>query len=223
MSPAATQPVNLPPPEQIRELAHTIISRPEYRLDEKRVDYTPLLRRILDAIEEFFAPITDGLNSLIAASPVIGYTVVVLLIMLVVVLIYHIMYTLVATLRGPKRAKRPSEEIEIIIDPGDWETRAKEAAARGDMIGAIRYLFRAGVLRIEIARERNFRRGVTNHEILRAVSESALAGPVEMLVRTIDYKWYGGADCSPADLEQCSEAYETIRSQTEGGRHVPRA
>lgn len=219
----ATQPVKLPPPEQIRDMAHTILSRPEYQLNEQHADYTPLMERIMDFIRDLLAPISRGLDSLIEASPVIGYTVVVLMILLVVLLIYHIMYTLMNTLRGPRRASKTAPEIEIVSDPADWETRAKEAAARGDIIGAIRFLFRAGVLRIEIARARNFRRGVTNHEILRAVSESALADPVGTLVRTIDYKWYGGADCTGEDFVECSGAYNSIRNQTEGGRHVPRA
>lgn len=220
---AATPSAKLPPPEQIREMAHTILSRPEYRLNEQPADHSGLMDRIVNVIRDILSPVSKGFDALMASSPVLGYLVVIVLVVLLVALIYHILNTMMNTLRGPKRIGRLAEEIEIVVDPDDWETRAKEAAGRGDVIGAIRFLFRAGVLRIEIAREKNFRRGVTNHEILRAVADSALADPVSTLVRTIDYKWYGGGDCSDEDFDQCSEAYDSIRDQTGGPQHVPRA
>ncbi len=224
MSAAATAPAKLPPPEQIRQMAHTILSRPEYHInDQPAADHSGLLDRIFDAIRDFLEPISKGFDAIMASSPVLGYLIIVLLTVLLVVLIYHILYTMMNALRGPRRAGRPAADIEIVADPADWEARAKESAAHGDVIGAIRFLFRAGVLRIELARARNFRRGVTNHEILRAVADSALADPVAMLVRTIDYKWYGGAECSQNDFDQCAEAYASIRDQTGGPHHVSRA
>lgn len=213
----APAPAELPPAQQIREMADRILAGPDYQLHEKHADYSPWIKDILDAIGRLFAPVTRGLQSIIDASPVLGWLLVAAMVALAIALLVHILYTLFNTIRGPAGRLRALANAEEISKPEDWEKRAREAAGGGDLIGAIRFLFRAGVLRIERSRERSFRRGVTNHEILRAVGSSALAEPVDALVRTIDYKYYGGADCSAEDFERCSAAYDGIRRLTAGG------
>ena len=94
--------------------------------------------------------------------------------------------------------------------PETWERRAQEAFMNQEYIAAVRYLFRACLLRLERANKHRIRRGATNREYLRRYRETAAFEPLSRFVEVIDTKWYGGGSCVLEDYQDCAQAHSTI-------------
>lgn len=202
----------IPSPETLREKAAEIVAGSDYRLHSGQSDRSWMFSLILEVIEWILVPfrwlyaISEGLPEFLRWTIVLGVSAVGLL------LIGHIVYTFVSAVRGPKRVSGSGlDERRHRIDPADLERLAGEAARRADYITAIRFLFRASVVRLELAEKKSNRPGTTNRELLRRYrSRPAVSDPLTQLVETIDRKWYGDESCSDADYAACQSAHGDV-------------
>src|SRR6476660_6479369 len=155
----------LPPPQTIRETAKEVVARPYFHLDSPNAgDTTPLILRILRWLMKPFEWLFDSLEGLPEA---VRWLIVILCVVICVALIAHIIYTLLAAVRGPLYRKNHFQLPETKdADPRDFERRAELALSHEDYIGAIRLLFRATLRRLELFEKKKFRPGITNRELL---------------------------------------------------------
>jgi hypothetical protein len=212
---------SLPPPEAIRKTAEEVIARPHFHLgDAARPDAPPLLLQLFEWILRPFVWLFGALAGL--PEPV-RWLVVIVSVLLCAALVTHIVYTLVRAIRGPAaRRGRYHAEAGPELNPADLERDAERAGARGDYLGAIRLLFRAALRRIELSEDRKFRPGFSNRQMLRRYRATPLVGPLELLVATIELKWYGDAPCGQADYLTCRDEHARIRQyvQASGTAHT---
>ena len=83
---------------------------------------------------------------------------------------------------------------------------------------AVRLLFRACLLRLELAESRKYRGGTTNREVLLRHRNTAVYEPIRLFVETLEVKWYGLGECSLSDYESCRLAHaELVRSAKGAG------
>ena len=108
----------------------------------------------------------------------------------------------------------------LISFPLALERLAQEAVAQGDFISAVRYLFRACLVRLQANDERTFRPGMTNREYLRRFRKTSFVDSLALFVELIDTKWYGGGDCRREDYESCRTAYALIQQQMKDISHA---
>jgi hypothetical protein len=143
---------------------------------------------------------------------------------LLILLVVHIAYTIVRAVRGP-RQKRGAAVIDPRAprDPTLLERQAAEAVARSDFITAIRLLFLASLLRMELVEKRAFRAGTTNREHLRRHQNSPVFDPLRLFVETIETRWYGRGVCGPDDYQACLAAHAQIRQFATEPAHAHRA
>ena len=124
-------------------------------------------------------------------------------------LIAHICWTLYQAMSGG-RIRVPaysSPAVATRLSADEWERRADEAVEEGDLIGAVRCLWRGCLVRLEDRERRPFRRGTTNREHLKRYRETGLFDPLETLVVTIEQKWYGDEVCEVDDYQECRQAH----------------
>ena len=205
-----------PQPETIRQKAAEVVARPEYQLEqglneETEAFWITILSWLLKPIVWLFEAL-DGL-------PIpVRILVIVVLLVLAVALTVHIVWTLIASIRqgGRRGLKRPLSQDEP-ADPEELEAAAQGAEEDGQHLEAIRLLFRAALLRIERAEEKRLRAGLTNRELMRRYRSSPLRDPLQLLVETIDRKWFGGETCESADYQRCRDEHGRIRVLTQGG------
>jgi hypothetical protein len=199
-----------PEPDVIRRKAAEVLQRPEYQPDVTDTD-KGLTALILDALRwvwevlRSFAELLEGLPDWLQWVIQIG------LVLLLVLLVGHIMYTLAKATRGPTRLHEAEQPARRSRNPHELEQLAADAGARQDYIEAVRLLFRAGVLRLEIAEKRVNRPGTTNRELLRRYRTTPLFDALKLLVDTIDDKWYGDHGCTREDYEACRTAHARLR------------
>ena len=120
----------------------------------------PLLRWIL-------TPFQWLLDALAGLPGWLRWPIALGLVALLIVLVFHIGYTIVGAVRGPGRSRRPGRcgaAYCRAIRPA--RTPGGRGGSRGDLITAIRLLFVACLLRLELAEKRLFA-GTTNREHLR--------------------------------------------------------
>lgn len=206
----------LPPPEIIRQKAEEILSRPEYKLESASWDFTPIVQGFLDMLRKVLSPIASAINGIFEISPWLGWLTIVALLTITALLIAHIIYSIAKAMREKKKlepALASGYEPEFV--PEAWEKRAQEAFASQEYLVAVRYLFRACLLRLELANKRRLRRGATNREYLRRYRDTAAFEPLSRFVEVIDTKWYGGGSCVLGDYQDCARAHSTICRFTE--------
>jgi hypothetical protein len=201
-------------PEAIRRKAEEVVARPDYQLDsglneESLSLWLTLLSWVLRPIIWLFEAM-DGMPLFLRIL------VIIVLGIALVALAVHIVWTLIAALR-PGAVGRLGSTVtrQQPTDPRKLEDEAERAAAEGEHLDAIRLLFRAALLRIEQAEQRKLRIGMTNRELLRRYSASALGEPLQLFVETIDRKWYGKQSCEPSEYERCREGYTRISTLTQ--------
>ena len=202
----------IPSPETLREKAAEIVAGSDYRLDSSQSDRSWMFALILEIIEWILKPfrwlyaISEGLPEVVRWTIVLGVSAILLLV------IGHMIYAFVNAVRGPKRVGGSGlDERRHRIDPADLERLASEAARRADYITAIRFLFRASVVRLELAEKKSNRPGTTNRELLRRYrNRLAVRDSLRQLVETIDRKWYGDEACSDADYAACQSAHGDV-------------
>ena len=212
------QPQPLPiPAEKIRHQAAEVVARPEFQLGLSRRQPPELWW-----VEWILGPFRWLFDLLSGVPDVLRWPIVLLLLLLLVVLIWHIARTFWQALQAPQWKESDSTRREVRASPQELERLAEQLASRGDWIGAIRQLFLAGVLRLEHADNRKFRKASTNHEILKRYRKSAVFEPLEMLVGLIDSRWYGQVPCEEADYLKGQAEHRRIVDCIErgGGGHA---
>ena len=201
--------LNVPPPETIREIARDVVARPEFVLDETPDAEPPtwfveLMRWLLRPLERLF----DNLHGL---PELVRWSMVIFLGIALAAIVAHLVYSLVRALSGPRKADyQPFTSTARELDPIVLEGEADQAAVAGDYLNAIRLLFRATLRRIEVAEEKRLRPGITNRELLRRYRSSPVLDSLTRFVETIDWKWYGGQACEPADYAACRVEHARI-------------
>ena len=205
--------ISLPSAQELREKAMEIVSGRDYQINSGQSDNSWSLLLLLEIIRWILAPfiwlfnLTEGLPDFLRWMIVLGLAA------LVVLLIWHIAYSLATVIRRPKRiVDTGSDSRHRRIGPEEVERLASEAARRTDYITAIRFLFRASVLRLELAEKKSHRPGTTNRELLRRYQgRPSLTESLRLFVETIDRKWYGDEICSDADYAACQQAHGEVR------------
>jgi hypothetical protein len=203
-----------PSAEEIRRKAAEVVARPDYQLDSGLSDESMSLW--LTLLSWIIRPIVWLFEAMEGMPIFLRILVIVLLVIVLLALSVHIVWTLIAALRpGAVRGLGSPVARQEAIDPRELEQQAERAASSGEHLDAIRLLFRAALLRIEQAEQRKLRIGMTNRELLRRYSASALGEPLQLFVETIDRKWYGKQVCEAAEYELCREGYTRISTLTQ--------
>jgi hypothetical protein len=223
MANGAPLPLPLPSPEAIRRAAESILSRPDYQTDPSGQHGDKVAEFIGTIFRRLFGAVSDFFEALRATSPFLAALFFALLVALLTLLIGHIVYTFVTAIRVRRNAGTLGEEDELTSSqPETWEQRARHALSARNFIGAVRCLFRACLLRLELAHKRHLLRGATNREYLRRFGDTPAGPPLRLFVETIDRKWYGEEECSPRDYEQCEQAHAEISRYAACVQSVPR-
>jgi len=201
----------LPPPEVIRQTAEKILKGSDYHIEAVQYDLS-LMERVLKFIGNLFRPLIKLFQGFFDVSPVLGWVVIVVLAFVLVALIVHIIYAFKTALQSRMKPSDLAMQEEGMVDkPALWEERADKAAAASDYISALRFLFRAGLLRLEEAYDRTFKRAATNREYLRRFKQTPAFEPLSLFVEVIDTKWYGGNVCMSDDYQKGKDAHSSIR------------
>jgi hypothetical protein len=208
--------------EQLREKVDEVLARPEFtdasnEPSSQAVGILDWLLEQLTGVLRWIYDLTQGLPEVLRWLIVAGLT------LLLVILIVHILWTFQRALTGAHLRlpdARLALEGEPKLHPDKLEADADEAAANGDLIGAIRLLLRASLLRLELREKRPFRRGMTNRQHLARVRRTPFFDPLQVLVRTIELKWYGDEVCEASDYDACRQAHGSLRSLIAGGPHA---
>ena len=213
---------SLPSSQELRDKALEIVSGSDYQINSGQSDNSWSLLLMLEIIQWILAPfiwiynLTEGLPDFLRWIIVLGLATVLAL------LVAHIIYSFVIAIRTPKRiGDTGPNSRQRRIDPEEVERLASEAAGRADYVTAIRFLFRASVLRLELAEKKSHRPGTTNRELLRRYQgRPTLNESLRLFVETIDRKWYGDEICSDLDYAACQRAHNEVRRTIEEPAHA---
>lgn len=210
---------SLKSPETIRQTAAEVVSRPDYQLDrgldaDSQAFWLTLLSWILKPIVWIF-------QSLHGLPSVLQIIVVVILVVILVALIAHITWSFVNAIKGSKVDRLAgAHSRERSVDPRHLERSAALAAADGQYVEAVRFLFKAALIRIEQSEEKKLRVGITNRELVRRYQKSPLSGPLSQITDLIDRKWYGTESCESTDYEVCQSQHVSICTILQGNSRV---
>jgi hypothetical protein len=210
---------SLKSPETIRRMAAEVVSRPEYQLDQGLDDESQGLW--LTILSWILKPIVWIFQSLHGLPPVLQIFVVVILVVILVALIAHIIWTFVNAVRR-SRIDQSSvlSDRERSVDPRHLERSAELAATAGQYVEAVRFLFKAALVRIEQSEKKKLRVGITNRELLRRYQKSPLSAPLAQITDLIDRKWYGTESCESTDYEVCQSQHVSICAVLQGNSRV---
>jgi hypothetical protein len=186
-------------PEQLAAL-QAILARPEFQATERRA----FLDRLLDPIRVWLRWLLLELNQWLEwlfapVGDVSGTTALYVVVALGLLLLIGAALMLVRLLRGSLAGDAALADVATAGPPRAAEelARARALAQAGDARGAVHYLSRAILLRLDERDHLPYDGSLTNRELLpRLTAEPALAGPFAELVARFDRLWYGQADCS---------------------------
>lgn len=213
--------MSAPPPDVIRTTAESVLARPYFKLDRAAHDGEPLIFKIIEWILTPFRWLFDSLEGL---PDFLRWIIVVIAAIVCALLIMHIIYSLLNALGEPRSRKKLATGFSPRdVPPEQLEHEAEGLAERGDLIGAVRVLFRAALRRLEVAEQRKFRPGFTNRELLRRYRSTAVFDSLQRFVETIDMKWYGEQPCLPEDYAACRTAHAWIRDHAPEKRRAVRS
>ena len=214
----------LPDPETIRRTAEQVLRRPDYQLDPQVDSGLTMLELVLRFLRWILTPFQWLLDALAGLPGWLRWPIALGLVALLVLLVFHIGYTIVAAVRGPRQQRRPRR------GPSPDVARSCRARAsggrggfRGDFITGVRLLFAACLLRLELAEKRPFLAGTTNREHLRRHRDSPVFEPLRQFVEIIETRWYGRGICGLEEFEACRVAHARIRDFAQEPLHAHRA
>ena len=214
----------LPDPETIRRTAEQVLRRPDYQLDPQADSGLTLLELLLRVFRWILTPFQWLIGALAGLPGWLRWPIALGLVALLVLLVFHIGYTIVGAVRGPRQKRGLAAALpRASRDPAALEREAAEAVSRGDFITAVRLLFAACLLRLELAEKRPFLAGTTNREHLRRHRDSPVFEPLRQFVEIIETRWYGRGLCGAEDFEACRVAHARIREFTQEPLHAHRA
>jgi hypothetical protein len=214
----------LPDPETIRRTAEQVLRRPDYQLNPQP-DSGPALLELLDHfLRWILTPFQWLLDALAGLPGWLRWPVALGLVAILILLVCHIGYTIVGAVRGPPQKRGVAAALpRTSRDPAALEHQAAEAVSRRDFLTAVRLLFAACLLRLELAEKRPLLAGTTNREHLRRHRDSPVFEPLKLFVEIIETRWYGRETCGLEDFEACRAAHARIRDFAQEPLHAHRA
>ena len=203
-------------PEQARYSLERILAQPEY--NHPFAKFLLKAEDFLRFLQGLFQRFTDMLNGLYAESPVLYFVIMCTSLMVLLLILTHIGYVLYGSLRGG--AVKGEEESRADLrreTPASLAEEAEALAARGAYVDAIRMLFRSLVSEF---RRQGKARGFdteTNREFARRWCADPLRyEPIQVLVRSLDEKWYGMRPCDCEDYRLCRRMYDKLAGSPKG-------
>ena len=211
---------DLPDDNVLREKVRDVLARPDYRLDPPGDSAAWFIEMLLNVLAWIIWPFKWIYNFSEGLPEFLRWLVVLAMIAVMGLVVGHIVYTVVSAIRGSDREKfaLPSESTPQRMTAAELETLAEQAANRGELVVAVRYLFRASLARLELREKKMTRRGLTNREHLRRYRGTPFFDPLEVLVSTIEWKWYGEQPCADEDWVSCRQAYQSVAGLLQGSR-----
>ncbi|HLU31597.1 MAG TPA: DUF4129 domain-containing protein [Acidimicrobiia bacterium] len=181
----------LPPADDIARAVAEELAQPKYRMG------TPWWARLIDFLERLWIQFVEWVTRV---SEFLGGPLVT---GLLVALVLGITAAVVTANLGRRRARRIDERIRREheaargLDPVALERQAAEAEATGDYSEAMRYLFRALLVRLDRAGLIDLRPGTTTG----TVAESLHSTDFERVAQRFDAVVYGGRPATTDDPE----------------------
>lgn len=205
-------------PAADRAEAEQILEQERYRPQEIPRPFRGPLEWIADrlepvgnAVDAFFGWVADLFGRIADGTPG-GAATLWLFIGVAVVTIVAAQTKKVIGRRGRSRTAEATSRAALRgEDPRDLERRAAEARERGDHDLEVRFLFRAGVLRLARARAIPSRRSVTTGEIRRLLSSDEF----DRLGRSFDEIAYGRRPASGADGDDARSGWSRVLQKVE--------
>lgn len=199
--------------ETIRETARKVLQDSDYKMES-----TETFGRVIEWLLDLLKPVELFFDALYDFSPFLFFLLVAVLLVIVAALVVHIFYSFRAAMQRRARASLYSELDEAIVTrPETWEQRAQQAFEAQEYLHAIRFILHATLLRLEKSRKSNLRRCATNREYLRRFHKTAAFEPLSRMVEITDSRWFGGADCTRTDVEECFQAHQQIQAMISAG------
>ncbi len=197
--------------DRARDEARRLLSGEPYRSRRAPRPFQGVLERlgdwIVEPVQRFFERLGDGL-------PGAGSGVWVLVAIPVVAIAAVVALRLIRD-RDRIRLRGAGEfDFEGGDDPEALERRADEAERRGDLDGALRLRFRAGLLRLDRLGAIELRPGLTNSAAARRLRSRRFDG----LARNFDEVAYGGRPATPADLAESRSEWPDLLVEAGGPR-----
>lgn len=190
-------------PARARDAARDILSEEPFAGRDFPRPFQGFLRRLgelfVDPVRRFLSDVGDAL-------PDAGSPPWIALALGVVVLAAVVASRLIAD-RGRERPRRLAGHAdERGTDPADLERRADEAERQGRLAEALRLRFRAGLIRLDSAGAVEFRPGLTN----RAVSRALRSPRFDSLAGHFDEVVYGGRSATAGDVGEARSGWPAV-------------
>ena len=207
--------------EQLRSTARDVLSQAHYQtgdVPEPPEGFAFFLRVLgqwlMKALRWLF-DMTAGLPEFLRWVIVIG------LVLVLVALFLHMAWTLFQAMTGGRQSRHgvvlSLDEADVQLSVSELERAADLAVQQGELIEAVRFLFRASLVRLADREKKRLRRGTTDRQYLRHFRGTSVASPLHVFVTTLELKWYGDSPCESQDYDDCREAYRQISSLLPGG------
>ncbi len=193
------------PPEEVRTSIDTVLALPEFRPRTNHLDQ--FLDRVVDwlgdLLPDWMVPSAGTFAWLLQASVWILLGAV---LALAAVLVWRR-----AARRGPAGAAARDPAARRRERVADLRARAREAAARGDHLLALRLEFTALVVGLGEQGDLEYRDGYTNRELLeRGRPGPAALGVLQPLVPVLDRKSFGGEPAGPEDVARIASLCDRL-------------
>lgn len=215
-----------PAEDQLRDTLREVLSRPDYQIESPSEPSEGMLRILATLLRWILAPFKWLFESMDGLPDFLRWLIVVALFLLLVALIAHMAWTLMQAMSGGRRSQRatalPSEMVPVELTVAELEAAAEAAFESGAFIEAVRFLFRATLANLAEREKKKFRRGTTNRQYLSHFRNTGLLPHLQVMVSTIELKWYGDEPCEEQDYQNCRNAYRSIVGLLRGGggQHV---
>ena len=213
-----------PADEQLRDTLREVLSRPYYQVDHPAEPSEGMLHLLATLLQWFLTPfrwlfdITEGLPDFVR------WLIVIVLAVVLVALIAHIVWTFMQAMSGGRRSRQrfvlPTDLTSAELTVAELEQTADHAFRQGALIEAVRFLFRAALTGLSEKEKKKFRRGMTNRQYLNHFRNTSLLPHMQILVSTIELKWYGDELCENQDYNECRAAYQQIVRLLRGDSHA---
>lgn len=190
-------------PDQARHQAREILGSRRYKPADVPRPFEGALEWLGDRLRpigDFFSRLTESLLGKIVLAAVLAGIVTVIAL-------------LVARRRAARDAgvgdSRRRGARDETLDPARLEREADAAERRGDLDGALRLRFRAGLLRLDRAGAIRFRPSITTGQVARRLRLPAF----DDLAVTFDAVAYGGRHASASDVSAARAAWPRVLDQ----------
>ena len=198
-------------PEQLRELAEELLSRPPYTESQPG-----LFERFFTFLGDLLGEVLGRLLSAVGGSPAIAWIIAVLGLLALGVVVFVATRRLTSG-RGVRSVAVPTRGRSA----ADWHADADAAAGAGDRLAALRYRYIAMAATLVEQGVLEDQPGRTVRELDRQVQVAAptLAEPVAQAGERLEAAVYGDEEVTPSDVEVVDAAADAVTvAVTDGAR-----